>query len=94
MVEACAFVTSRLSDYDFELPPEQIAQAPLEARDASAKALTELPDEQRRVVEMAYFGGMTQAAIADELHIPLGTVKTRTLAAMQKLRRFLETEDR
>jgi RNA polymerase sigma-70 factor (ECF subfamily) len=58
------------------------------------KALTELPDEQRRVLEMAYFGGMTQAAIADELHIPLGTVKTRTLAAMQKLRRFLETDER
>src|SRR3954447_85370 len=57
------------------------------------KALTELPDEQRRVVEMAYFGGMTQAAIAQELRIPLGTVKTRTFAAMQKLRRFLETDD-
>jgi RNA polymerase sigma-70 factor (ECF subfamily) len=57
------------------------------------KALIELPDDQRRVVEMAYFGGMTQAAIAQELHIPLGTVKTRTLAAMQKLRRFLETNE-
>ena len=66
-----------------------ISQRRIEVR----KALTELPEEQRRVVEMAYFGGMTQAAIAAELHIPLGTVKTRTLAAMQKLRRFLETDD-
>jgi RNA polymerase sigma factor (sigma-70 family) len=57
------------------------------------KALAELPTDQRRVVEMAYFGGMTQAAIAEELRIPLGTVKTRTLAAMQKLRRYLETDE-
>lgn len=57
------------------------------------KALAELPQDQRRVLEMAYFAGMTQAAIAEELGIPLGTVKTRTLAAMQKLRRFLEIDD-
>jgi RNA polymerase sigma factor (sigma-70 family) len=57
------------------------------------KALAELPSDQRRVLEMAYFGGLTQAAIADELGIPLGTVKTRTLAAMQKLRRFLEIDE-
>lgn len=57
------------------------------------KALAELPHDQRRVLEMAYFAGMTQAAIAEELGIPLGTVKTRTLAAMQKLRLFLEIDD-
>jgi RNA polymerase sigma factor (sigma-70 family) len=57
------------------------------------KALAELPADQRRVLEMAYFGGMTQASIAQELGIPLGTVKTRTLAAMQKLRRYLETDE-
>lgn len=61
-----------------------------ERRKEVRKALTELPPDQRRVLEMAYFAGMTQAAIAEELGIPLGTVKTRTLAAMQKLRRFLE----
>jgi RNA polymerase sigma-70 factor (ECF subfamily) len=42
---------------------------------------------------MAYFGGMTQARIAEELAIPLGTVKTRTLAAMKKLRLALSSED-
>ena len=44
------------------------------------------PPEQRQVLEMAYFQGMTQVQIAEELGIPLGTVKTRTLAAMRKLR--------
>ena len=55
-------------------------------------ALTTLPAEQRNVLDMAYFGGMTQAQIAEELGIPLGTVKTRTLAAMRKLRAALREE--
>jgi RNA polymerase sigma factor (sigma-70 family) len=57
------------------------------------RALHVLPEEQRNVVEMAYFGGYTQARIAEELGIPLGTVKTRTLAAMRKLRKVLKEED-
>jgi len=57
------------------------------------QALTTLPPEQRQVLEMAYFDGKTQAAIAEELQIPIGTVKTRTLAAMRKLRRALDQED-
>lgn len=57
------------------------------------EALLTLPPEQRQVLEMAYFRGYTQQAIADELRIPIGTVKTRTLAAMRKLRRVLYRED-
>jgi RNA polymerase sigma-70 factor (ECF subfamily) len=59
-------------------------------------ALETLPPEQRQVLEMAYFGGKTQVQIAEEIAIPLGTVKTRTLAAMRKLRNALDrsaTED-
>jgi RNA polymerase sigma factor (sigma-70 family) len=56
-------------------------------------ALQTLPPEQREVLEMAYFGGKTQVTIAEELGIPVGTVKTRTLAAMRKLRRVLYRED-
>ena len=52
-------------------------------------ALDELPPDQRQVVELAYFGGRTQVAIAEELGIPVGTVKTRTFAAMRKLRAAL-----
>jgi RNA polymerase sigma-70 factor, ECF subfamily len=54
------------------------------------ETLTTLPPDQRRVLEMAYFEGKTQARIAEELGIPLGTVKTRTLAAMRKMRARLE----
>jgi RNA polymerase sigma factor (sigma-70 family) len=57
------------------------------------EALADLSAEQRQVLEMAYFGGMTQVRIAEELKIPLGTVKTRTFAALRKLRSVLETED-
>jgi len=49
-------------------------------------ALAELPPEQREAVELMYFEGWTQARIAEETGVPLGTVKTRVLAAMRKLR--------
>jgi RNA polymerase sigma-70 factor (ECF subfamily) len=62
-------------------------------RDEVREALTTLPPDQRRVLEMAYFDGLTQVVIAERLGIPLGTVKTRTLAAMQKLRAALSRED-
>jgi RNA polymerase sigma-70 factor (ECF subfamily) len=45
------------------------------------------------VIELAYFGGLTQTAIAERMGIPVGTVKTRTLAAMRKMRRALYQED-
>jgi RNA polymerase sigma factor (sigma-70 family) len=57
------------------------------------EALLALPEEQRKVLEMAYFGGLTQAEIAGELAIPIGTVKTRTLSAMRKLRNLLTPRD-
>jgi RNA polymerase sigma-70 factor (ECF subfamily) len=57
------------------------------------EALAALPAEQRQVLEMAYFGGKTQVVIAAELGIPIGTVKTRTLAAMRKLRVALAQKD-
>ena len=61
-------------------------------RDDVLRALRRLPPEQREVVELAYFQGMTQARIAEVRGLPLGTVKTRTLAAMRKLRAMLEGE--
>jgi RNA polymerase sigma-70 factor (ECF subfamily) len=56
------------------------------------RALTSLPLEQKRVIEMAYYGGYTQQEIAELLSQPLGTVKTRIRLAMQKLRVALEPE--
>jgi RNA polymerase sigma factor (sigma-70 family) len=71
-----------------------VDQAALGVRRREVRAaLTTLPPDQHRVLEMAYFEGKTQVQIAEELQIPLGTVKTRTLAAMRKLRRSLQQED-
>ena len=53
-------------------------------------ALDTLPPEQRQVLEMAYYAGKTQVQIAEEIGVPLGTVKTRTMAAMRKLRGVLQ----
>jgi RNA polymerase sigma-70 factor, ECF subfamily len=48
--------------------------------------LGELPDEQARVIELAYFGGFSQAEIAEMLGVPLGTVKGRTRLGLEKVR--------
>jgi len=49
-------------------------------------ALREMPSEQRRVLILAYFGGLSHSMIAEHLGIPLGTVKKRIRLAMAKLR--------
>jgi RNA polymerase sigma-70 factor (ECF subfamily) len=56
------------------------------------RALAGLPLEQRRVIEMAYYGGYTQQEISEMLSQPLGTVKTRIRLGMQKLRTALAPE--
>ncbi|HEV7669166.1 MAG TPA: sigma-70 family RNA polymerase sigma factor [Thermoanaerobaculia bacterium] len=53
-----------------------------------------LPAEQRQALEMAFFEGLTQSEISEKTGIPLGTVKTRTLLAMKKLRKNLRQEIR
>jgi RNA polymerase sigma-70 factor (ECF subfamily) len=50
------------------------------------RALAELPDEQREVIQQMYFDGMSQSQIAERTGLPLGTVKSRTLLAMRRLR--------
>jgi RNA polymerase sigma-70 factor (ECF subfamily) len=71
-------------------PHETAAEA--ERRDDARRvrsALGELPSDQRRVIELAYFGGFTHTQIADMLKLPAGTVKGRMRLGLTKLRLLL-----
>jgi RNA polymerase sigma factor (sigma-70 family) len=57
-------------------------------------ALGELPEEQREVIQRMYFEGLSQSQIAERTGLPLGTVKSRTLLAMRRLRAYLGEESR
>ncbi len=59
-------------------------------RDTIEGAMASLPPAQRQAIEMAYFRGLTQREIAEQLGEPLGTIKTRMRLGMQKLRDQLE----
>ena len=60
-----------------------------EQRGLVSTALAQLPDEQQRLLMLAYFDGLTQSEIAARLGAPLGTVKTRMRSGMMKLRELL-----
>jgi len=68
-------------------PAEMVAER--ERNREVREALAGLSDEQRTVIELAFFGGLTQMEIAGLIDEPLGTVKSRVRLGMQKLRRLL-----
>jgi RNA polymerase sigma-70 factor (ECF subfamily) len=65
-----------------------------ERRERVRSEMEKLPPEQRQVLELAYYEGLSQSEIAARADLPLGTVKTRTLLAMKKLRGALRDEIR
>jgi RNA polymerase sigma-70 factor (ECF subfamily) len=69
-------------------PPEEAERSWLAWR--VHRALQELPDHERPLLELAYWSGLSQSEIAEFLNIPLGTVKTRTRSALGRLADALE----
>lgn len=53
------------------------------------QSLASIPEEQRVILELAYFEGMTQSEIADYLALPIGTIKSRIRLGVEKLERLL-----
>ena len=56
------------------------------------RAFEELQPREREVIELAYWSGMSQSEVAEYLHLPLGTVKTRTRSGLARLASVLEGE--
>jgi len=71
--------------------PGELAEHSLR-RERIRAAIGQLPADQKQALTLAYFGGYTQAQIAEVLKQPLGTIKTRLRLALQKLRDFLRDE--
>lgn len=76
---------------DAALPESDVAEAVWlrQRQDALLQALQQLPDEQRWVLILSYFGGLSHSEIAAQLEWPLGTVKKRIGLGLQKLRHCL-----
>jgi RNA polymerase sigma-70 factor, ECF subfamily len=80
------------SEVDTTVNIEEAAEA-TELRGIIRDAMDYLPEAQRRVIELAYFEGLSQREIAAFLNEPLGTIKTRMRLGMQKLKDVLSEQE-
>jgi RNA polymerase sigma-70 factor (ECF subfamily) len=81
-----------------EAPRSQPSEAFAESwrnsqREQVRAAMSTLPPEQLKILELAYFSGYTHIEIADMLGLPLGTVKGRMRLGLKKLRAFFDSRD-
>ena len=67
-------------------PSPEAALLTAETREVLLAAVNELPDDQREVISLRYFLGLTEQEVAQALDLPEGTVKSRTSRALERLR--------
>ena len=87
LADEAATFTSATTD----LPPVEDAAWSGLRGERVRRALGSLPEPQREALVLAYYAGYTQREIAERTNTPLGTVKTRMLAGMRRLRHLLDT---
>jgi RNA polymerase sigma-70 factor, ECF subfamily len=82
-----------IDDYDAESnePQQDDALGRLQEDGHVAKALAQIPEEQRALLILSYVEDLPQSEIATRLQIPLGTVKSRMRLAYRRMRKLLET---
>jgi RNA polymerase sigma-70 factor, ECF subfamily len=79
------------------IPAREATDAEVERREETRRvrgALDELPADQRQVIELAYFGGLSHSQIAEMLGLPAGTVKGRMRLGLNKMRSALGEAER
>lgn len=87
-------IDARLRSVDpanLHLIPDDVSVAAISDYDAATvhTCLGQLPDDQRAVIDLAYFGGLSASEIARQLAIPAGTVKSRMRLGLVRLRHSL-----
>ncbi|NEP11542.1 MAG: sigma-70 family RNA polymerase sigma factor [Symploca sp. SIO1A3] len=88
VVEVATATAKTVTSQTLKTPEEDLLIS--ERREMITAAMVKLPQEQRQVIELAYFQGLSQAAIAQRTGMKLGTVKTRIRLGLSKLRGLLE----
>jgi len=81
----------RADPIDFDIEDEQRVDINHEHKQLVNEALSELPADQKAVIEMTFFQGFSCQETAQALDCPVGTVKTRMFHARRKLKPILET---
>ena len=87
VVEAATIGARSANPYGVNAPEEDLLI--VERREQVISALAQLPKEQRQVIELAYFQGLSQSEIAQRTAMKLGTVKTRIRLGLSKLKGLL-----